>query len=263
MRKVVVKLGGSLITDKSKPFSVRSERILSIVEVIREAVSSGIEVVIVHGGGSFGHFAAKNEIDEKGRLTNESVPRISDAMMELNQIVMLHFLNAGLKTVSFPPHSICLASCQFSTFNCNFTPLLKAFVSGLIPVTFGDIVLGDNGCGPFIISGDDLSMMIAREIKADSVVFATDVDGVYRDPKDASSLISSIRLEDIPGIMKEIKFPSSVPDVTEGLPGKLLKIYRYLGGISSHPVVAIVNGSLKGELSAAILGRKIRGTMIY
>jgi len=118
MRKVVVKLGGSLITDKSKPFSVRSERILSIVEVIREAVSSGIEVVIVHGGGSFGHFAAKNEIDEKGRLTNESVPRISDAMMELNQIVMLHFLNAGLKTVSFPPHSICLASCQFSTFNC-------------------------------------------------------------------------------------------------------------------------------------------------
>ena len=56
LRTVVVKLGGSVITDKSKPFSYRSDVVSALAE---EIASSDEKVVVVHGGGSFGHTVAK------------------------------------------------------------------------------------------------------------------------------------------------------------------------------------------------------------
>ena len=57
--KVVVKLGGGLITDKSSLKSPRTDIIDSICEEISHLVSLGNSVIIVHGAGSYGHLLAK------------------------------------------------------------------------------------------------------------------------------------------------------------------------------------------------------------
>lgn len=261
--RVVVKLGGSLITDKGKAFFARDDIIRAAAQAIRESAQLGAEIILIHGGGSFGHVAAKKEIDRFGKLTAASVPPVSRAMMVLNNHVMEALLDENLKAVSFPPHSFCLYSCSKDSFSCSFDSLLIAFNLKIIPVTFGDIVFGEEACEPAIISGDDLALVLAKKVNAERVVFATNVDGVYRELEDASSLIPHIEFSEIPKLLEQIKITGGgVTDVTKGLPGKLTKIYRYLSSHDKRPEVAIINGMRKETLKMALSGSKVQGTFI-
>jgi len=49
---IILKLGGSLLTDKRRKFSFRFEVMKRVAQEIKE---SGARLVVVHGGGSFGH----------------------------------------------------------------------------------------------------------------------------------------------------------------------------------------------------------------
>ncbi len=53
----VLKLGGALITDKSQPYSVRTDILNSAAREIRECMDEGLieSLVLVQGVGSFGH----------------------------------------------------------------------------------------------------------------------------------------------------------------------------------------------------------------
>jgi Predicted archaeal kinase len=52
----IIKIGGSLITDKSEYRRFLPERAKEIVEILLKID----DLVLVHGGGSFGHFISKN-----------------------------------------------------------------------------------------------------------------------------------------------------------------------------------------------------------
>lgn len=261
--KIVVKLGGSLITDKGKAYAVKEDVILSAAEAIKNSLYSGSKIIIVHGGGSFGHVAAKKEIERHGKLVAESIPPVSRAMMELNYHIMDALSRKGVNAASFPPHSFCLYSCNSDSFSCYFEPVLRAFYSGIVPVTFGDIVLGIEGCDPAIVSGDDLALILAEKIGAERVVFATNVDGVYEDLEKPNSLMTYINLLEIPKLLEQIKISSGgVTDVTKGLPGKLMKMHKYLVHLKRRPEVAIINGMKKEILESALSGLEVKGTLI-
>ena len=66
MSRVVLKLGGGLITDKSRYRHVRTDRIDAVSGVVRELGDSGKSVVLVHGAGSFGHLEARKWGLEEG-----------------------------------------------------------------------------------------------------------------------------------------------------------------------------------------------------
>ncbi|MEM2795196.1 MAG: hypothetical protein QXY49_05015, partial [Thermofilaceae archaeon] len=53
---VIVKLGGSLITDKEKPFTLRKDA-LEEASIKLAEIAKSIKLLIVHGGGSYGHYA--------------------------------------------------------------------------------------------------------------------------------------------------------------------------------------------------------------
>ena len=56
---ILIKIGGSLITDKTKPYTTRPEVIKRIAKEIKEAVSEkDVNLIIGHGAGSFGHQSA-------------------------------------------------------------------------------------------------------------------------------------------------------------------------------------------------------------
>ena len=53
------------------------------------------------------------------------------------------------------------------------------------------------------VNADMAACVIAAEMKVRKLVFLSDVPGVLRDPKDESSLISTIQIGDIPHMVEE------------------------------------------------------------
>ena len=60
---LLLKLGGSLLTDKNKPFFIREEVVKSTIQQI---INANEKVILIHGGGSFGHPLAKKYNISKG-----------------------------------------------------------------------------------------------------------------------------------------------------------------------------------------------------
>ena len=59
MARVIIKLGGGLITDKTRYKTVLRDRIDAVSEVISMIIQMGHSVIVIHGAGSFGHIEAK------------------------------------------------------------------------------------------------------------------------------------------------------------------------------------------------------------
>lgn len=77
-----------------------------------------------------------------------------------------------------------------------------ALNSDYIPV-IGSIALGENDNNLYNINADTCAAKIASALKAEKLILLTDVKGVMRDPKDPDSLISTLRLHQIPKLTCE------------------------------------------------------------
>ena len=68
MARVIIKLGGGLITDKTRYKEVFRERIDAVSVVISKIVDLGYSVIVIHGAGSFGHLEAKKWHLSRGHI---------------------------------------------------------------------------------------------------------------------------------------------------------------------------------------------------
>lgn len=260
----IIKLGGSVITDKSKQYFVREDVIANIAEELRPVIEAGEKVALIHGGGSFGHVEAKRAIERYGKLDERSFAKISYAMMKLNGIITEIFFSKGIEVVSFPPHAFCHYLCDTGEFDCSYDLIKRSVDYGVLPLTFGDIVLTKPYCGAKIISGDDIAIDLAKLLKAEKIIFLTDVDGLYEDPDNPDTLIGDLKYSEINNVMNSILIKSrSIADVTEGLLGKLNKIESAFKQVNELEEVLIINGLKKGRLTSALLDKKAISTRIH
>ena len=166
--KIVIKLGGGLITDKTQLKTIRENRIKAVCEVLSEIIENGDSVILVHGAGSFGHLEAKkwslatgynSEIIEQQR---DAVVKVRNDMLELNKYILDHVEQCGVSGSSHPPSL--WASGLGSNFNGDISRFEKN-VPGTIQITFGDVVdvLDEREFG--ILSGDDLMVRLCNEIQ--------------------------------------------------------------------------------------------------
>ena len=107
---IILKLGGSLITDKNKPFSIRSDILQKSIEQI---INSKERLIVVHGGGSFGHPVAKKYRIANGfdiSIDNQvfGLTKTHEAMINLNSIIIDNFLGHESPVISIQPSSIFL-----------------------------------------------------------------------------------------------------------------------------------------------------------
>ncbi len=110
---ILVKLGGSLITDKSQPFTPRLDVIRRLAREIHAArEKNDIKLIIGHGGGSFPHLPAKKYQTHKGLRgpgSYRGLAVVQDAASRLNRIVVASILNEGENAISIQPSASCLA----------------------------------------------------------------------------------------------------------------------------------------------------------
>ncbi|ABL78012.1 isopentenyl phosphate kinase [Thermofilum pendens] len=179
----VIKLGGSVITDKSKPYTVRSSNLKTASAALAKLYGEGYDIVLVHGGGSFGHpTAAKYRLHEGG-LSPEKVRGFSETrywMTKLNTLVVEHLLRLNVPAVSLQTSAIAVNS-GGKLSRISLDVLREMLARRLVPVLYGDAVI-DLSRGFSILSGDTLAARIAVELGAKSLVYVMGAGGVYSKP---------------------------------------------------------------------------------
>lgn len=256
----IIKLGGSAITDKRGFKKIRYDTIKQIGKTIRYAINElNYKLIIVHGGGSFGHPLALKYNLKTGLIDKNSRIGFSetlDAMRELNMAIVNEFRDLGLPVFPIQPSAIFLFE-GGKTVDMYFRVVEEAIKRGFIPILWGDPVIDIlKGCD--ILSGDEIIFQLAKKLKPDIVVFGTDIDGVYLDYPENRKLVSIITRNNLEDVMKAIK-PVDYADVTGGFYYKMRKIIQMANeGI----LIYIVSLLKKDKLLKALKLEKDAGTLI-
>ncbi|RME46145.1 MAG: uridylate kinase [Caldilineae bacterium] len=258
--RILLKLGGSLITDKTRPNTPRLDvlrRLAAEIEAARQARGDDLQLVIGHGSGSFGHVAAAKYNLTAGATGPESwygLAQVSAAAARLNRIVMDILLEAGIPAIAFQPSASTRTRGEqlmyFETYS-----LKEVLKHGLVPVVYGDVSV-DAVQGVNIVSTEMLFDNLARELNPDRILLAGDLDGVYTaDPKTnpEATLIEEIDSSNWAEVEKVLG-GSAGTDVTGGMYTKVRDMYHLT--LAMPPMQAMIfSGLTPGNVENALLGR--------
>jgi isopentenyl phosphate kinase len=259
---IFVKLGGSLITDKSRPYTERPDVIKRLCQEIHSARSRGTKLVIGHGGGSYPHEPAKRYQTQKGLISRESargLALVQDAASRLNRIVVKALLDAGENAISVQPSSFCIAKDK-KIMDGYTRSIEKMLESDMLPVVYGDVGM-DLSQGCCILSTEEIFSFLAKSLKPERIMMCGKVDGVFTaDPgRDKSAnLIPQITQRNFPDIRKYLASSDGI-DVTGGM---LHKVELCLELAKAGPECEIISGLRPGNLEKALSGQKGLGTLI-
>lgn len=259
---LIIKLGGSVVTYKS---SLKPKARLKIIyrlgaEIKQILKTKKYKLILVHGAGSFAHPLVKKHKLHLGMSTEAQKLAFSQVrlqLLQLNSIIIKALFKNKIPATSLPPHSfITQSSGKFNGFD--YGVVVKLLNQRQIPVLFGDIVLDDKW-GSSVISGDTIVPYLAMKLKADKVIFLSDVDGIYTaDPKKNSKakLIPEINSSNYYQVSRNLS-PNNIHDVTGEMRGKILELKRHLNGVEIRLMNGLRSGNLLKSLDQYQLGTKL------
>jgi len=269
---VFLKLGGSLITDKTQPYTPRLDKLAQLAFEIKSAVSSnpGLNLVLGHGSGSFGHYAVKDQssllnlppFSPKGQIENERTywkgfSEVWFRASQLNRFVMEALNKAGIATIAFPPSA--LVSAQDGTIkNWDMSALRSALDAGLVPVIYGDIVF-DEVRGGVVLSTETLLFYLAQLLPIKRVLLAGLEAAVWADFPARLQIVRKITPSSFKSVADGIGASHGM-DVTGGMRSK---VEEMLGLVKLIPklIVQIFSGEEAGNVEKALGGEEL-GTLI-
>ncbi|MBI5123038.1 hypothetical protein HZA75_04220 [Candidatus Roizmanbacteria bacterium] len=224
MKKLIlIKLGGSLITDKTKTNVARLDVIENLARQVKEIVENNknLSLIIATGAGGFGHPIAKiyKHNLEEGR------PFIKDAVKKINQIIVSSFISVGLDAVSVEPSEITKYK------NGEMIELLDGYIvslleNNIIPVFHSDLIK-DQAKGISILSMDKFLVDIAiffknKNYKIEKIIFAGTTAGVM---SRVGTTIKKITKNN-PSKIREVFYKGKGVDVTGGMKYKVEQCFR-------------------------------------
>lgn len=209
----VLKIGGSVLTEKGKERKARKDAIKRISKEIALATTlhtARKNLVLVHGAGSYGHPQAR--VYQESREVKDALVTHESAK-ELNRLVVSSLMKLGLKAMPVHPLSGVVSKGVKIKYKIK-EQIELALKAGIIPVLHGDVIL-DEKEGFRILSGDQLVVYAAKEFEAGKVGVGSDVDGVLSDTGDVIRKITPAEVDKI-----SIKGSEHV-DVTGGMKEKV------------------------------------------
>ena len=258
----VIKLGGSIITDKKNGRPLfRARRVKEIANEIAKVRSKmpNIRLVILYGGGSFGHplahrFKLLDQILSKSTFTG--IGYTLAAMRELGTRLSISLLDVGLPVV--PLQTSSFAGMQYGRLRFTDLSILETILEcGGIPLLGGDVVFSDR-TRSMIASADMLAVELARKLSRVRLFFATDTDGVYASfpPRLGQRPLATIDRQEIRALLKTQRPKTGRTDVTGAMPGKLHALLPL-----RDTTVMIFSGNTRGVIADVLSGKK-RGTCV-
>ncbi|MFO7535824.1 MAG: acetylglutamate kinase [Kiritimatiellia bacterium] len=213
---VVVKYGGSTMEEKQNSDNILTD--LTFMSCV------GMRPVIVHGGGK----AISRRMKEAGlqaqfvkglRVTDEATIQLVHEVIQtvINPAIVDSLKEKGARARGIPGEEIFKVIRRVEkdaqtgeTFDWGFVgdiqevntaPLEACFKTGEIPV-ITPLGLGPEGA-LYNLNADDAAAAVARTLKARKLAYLSDVPGLLRDPQDENSIISTLRVRDVEGLVKD------------------------------------------------------------
>jgi isopentenyl phosphate kinase len=257
-----LKLGGSLITDKTNPSTARPEVLKRLAEEIAEAKAeaSNMRLVLGHGSGSFGHAAADKYSTRNGVKTPKEWLGFAEVWLQasaLNRLVVENLHAVGLPAVAFPPSAGALGE-DGQVASWEIAPIENALERGLLPVVYGDVVF-DAVRGGTIFSTEDLFTHLALRLKPGRILLAGIEEGVWGDYPARTQLIETLTPKNLAEVAPALA-GSMATDVTGGMETKVRQMLSLVGELPALEVL-IFSGQHPLAVKKALLGER-RGTTI-
>jgi isopentenyl phosphate kinase len=262
---VFLKLGGSLITDKTQPYMPRlnklNELCLQVASVFPDgAAAEGWQLLLGHGSGSFGHTAAQEHGTRAGVHGAQGWRGFAEVHYQaaaLNRHVMQALHDAGLPALSVPPSGSVIAR-EGAVALWETAPLRRALENGILPVIYGDVVF-DEARGGTILSTEDLFQYLALQLHPDRILLAGLEAGVWQDFPARTRLIDHISPGSYAATQTGLRGAVGA-DVTGGMESKvsqMLDLIRLLPELEVVIFSAQEPGALERVLHGEPLGTKI------
>ncbi|MGE5140082.1 MAG: isopentenyl phosphate kinase, partial [Rudaea sp.] len=239
-RLVLLKLGGSAITDKTAEATPRPEVIRAAAQQVHEALTGdpNLRLVVGHGSGSFGHFAAhKFGFGQAGNW--RAYAETGAAAARLNRLVTDLFLEQGVPVVSLQPSAS--ARCRDGELvHLEVEPLRTLLDRDLVPIVYGDVAL-DETRGMSIASTEKIFAYLGPLLHPQRLVYLTEVGGIYSaDPNGhpGAQLIRDLTPASFEQIAHGVG-SSRATDVTGGMLDKVrrnLDLVRRLPGLDVYVI---------------------------
>jgi isopentenyl phosphate kinase len=259
----LIKLGGSIITDKEIPMSLRGAVLKRLVGEIASARQEKPDQLLIvgHGQGSFAHVPASQYQTMDGFVNEDSVlgmAIVQDSAASLNRLVVHEFLKHELPAVSFyASNTIVTKKRKVSAFCADVVN--QYLQQGLLPITCGDVLVDtDQGCT--IWSTEKILAFLAdyfleKQIQVNKIIHVTEVAG-FLDKQ--GQVVPEITASSWPKISKDLRHTRGF-DVTGGMG---LKIEESLALAKKGIESVIISGMLKDNLFWALSGQDCVGTII-
>jgi isopentenyl phosphate kinase len=257
-RIVIIKLGGSVITDKRLAFKAD---LRSMHRIARELVRVRDRLILLNGAGSFGHIPVKRFGLDEGFSEGKTrtFARTKLQLLRLQEMLVSILCSHGIPVVPFTPSSFMIAR-SGRLCAAELAPIREFLDLGLVPLLGGDLI-ADLEQGWRVVSADQMAAWIAPRIRASIIIYGTDVDGLYSsDPKiyKEAELLETISYTEIRKIAGSA-LGSSMPDVTAGMQGKLFEARR---AAKKGVQVVMMNLRRPRDLHPILKGRRGRWTRI-
>ena len=201
---IVVKYGGSAMVDEQLKKSVISD--VTLLKLV------GFKPIIVHGGGKeiskwVGKVGKEAQFINGLRVTDEETMEIAEMVLgRVNKSLVTMVEELGVKAVGISGKDGGLLKVKKKYAdgkdigyvgeitdvdpNILYDLMEKDFLPIICPVGL------DDEFNTYNINADDAACAIARAVGANKLAFLTDIEGLYRDFEDKSSLISEIKVKE-------------------------------------------------------------------
>ncbi len=208
---VIVKYGGSAMLDEELKANVIKDVVL--LKLV------GFKPIIVHGGGKeISRWVEKVGMEAKFvnglRVTDKDTMEIAEMVLaKVNKELVTLVQSLGVKAVGISGKDGGLLKChkklsngedigyvgEVETVNPKilYDLLEKDFLPIIFPVGYDDHFESYN------INADDAACAIAEAVNAEKLAFLSDIEGVYKDQNDPSTLISELQVRDAEKLISE------------------------------------------------------------
>ena len=201
---IVVKYGGSAMVDENiKKNVIKDVTLLKLV---------GFKPIIVHGGGKeisrwVGKVGMEAQFVNGLRVTDADTMEIAEMVLnKVNKglVQMVEELDVRAVGISGKDGGLLHVQKRYSDgkdigYVGEITQVHPEVLYDLLEKDFLPIVcpIGmDDNYDTYNINADDAACAIARAVKAEKLAFLTDIEGVYKDPADKSTLISELHVSE-------------------------------------------------------------------
>ncbi|CAM3370101.1 acetylglutamate kinase [Campylobacter upsaliensis] len=207
---VLIKYGGSAMENEELKHCVMQD--IALLKLV------GLKPVIVHGGGKdisrlCENLGVKSEFKNGLRISDQETTKIAEmALLQINKNLVQNLECLGVKAIGICGKDAGLLHCVKKDEDLGFVGeiskvkvgilnelLEKDFLPVIAPVGM------DENLNTYNINADDAACELAKALKAEKLVFLSDIAGLYRNYEDKNSLISKISLSEAKELLSSLQ----------------------------------------------------------